>query len=121
MFCSKLTSHRTSHLGFPLRCEIALRNQFPENNSTIVYISLAISLILNSQLNRKKYTPLKRDTCTPIHNQISLHDPLFHCPCVRNLTIRLFRIMSIPTTFRLFRVLTSEQIGRRLLVFTLLL
>ena len=35
--------------------------------------------------------------------------------------IRLFRIMSIPTTFRLFLVLTSEQIGRRLPVFTLLL
>ena len=35
--------------------------------------------------------------------------------------IQLFRIMSIPTTFRLFLVLTSEQIGRRLPVFTLLL
>jgi hypothetical protein len=35
--------------------------------------------------------------------------------------IRLFWIMSIPTTFRLFRVLTSELIGRRLPVFTLLL
>ena len=35
--------------------------------------------------------------------------------------IRLFRIMSIPTTFRLFLVLTSEYIGRRLPVFTLLL
>jgi hypothetical protein len=35
--------------------------------------------------------------------------------------IRLFRIMSIPTTFRLFRVLTSELFGRRLPVFTLLL
>ena len=35
--------------------------------------------------------------------------------------IRLFRIMSIPTTFRLFLVLTSEQIGRRLTVLTLLL
>ena len=29
-------------------------------------------------------------------------------------TIRLFRIMSIPTTFRLFRVLTSEMLCRRL-------
>jgi hypothetical protein len=28
--------------------------------------------------------------------------------------IRLFRIMSIPTTFRLFCVLTSEMLGRRL-------
>ena len=38
------------------------------------------------------------------------------------LTLRwLFWIMSIPTTFRLFRVLTSELIGRRLPVFTLLL
>ena len=35
--------------------------------------------------------------------------------------IRLFRIMSIPTIFHLFRVLTSELIGRRLPVFTLLL
>jgi hypothetical protein len=35
--------------------------------------------------------------------------------------IRLFRIMSIPTTFRPFRVLMSQQIGRRLPVFTLLL
>ena len=35
--------------------------------------------------------------------------------------IRLFRIMSIPTTFRLFLVLTFEQIGRELPVFTLLL
>jgi hypothetical protein len=35
--------------------------------------------------------------------------------------VRLFRIMSIPTTFRLFRVLTSEPLGRRLPVFTLLL
>jgi len=33
----------------------------------------------------------------------------------------LFRIMSIPTTLRLFRVLTSEMFGRRLPVFTLLL
>ena len=37
------------------------------------------------------------------------------------IAIRLFRIMSIPTTFRLFRVLTSEFLGRRLPVFTLLL
>jgi hypothetical protein len=35
--------------------------------------------------------------------------------------IRLFRIISIPTMFRLFRVLTSELLGRRLPVFTLLL
>jgi hypothetical protein len=33
--------------------------------------------------------------------------------------IRLFRIMSIPTTFRRFLVLTSEEIGRRLPVFML--
>jgi hypothetical protein len=32
-----------------------------------------------------------------------------------------FLIMSIPTMFRPFFVLTSEQIGMRLLVFTLLL
>jgi hypothetical protein len=32
--------------------------------------------------------------------------------------IRLFRIVSIPTTFHLFRVLTSETLGRRLPVFT---
>jgi hypothetical protein len=38
--------------------------------------------------------------------------------CISN---TLFRIMSIPTTFRLVRVLTSELIGRRLPVFTLLL
>jgi hypothetical protein len=38
-----------------------------------------------------------------------------------NQPLRLFRIMSIPTTFRLFLVLTSEQIGRRLPVYTLLL
>jgi len=37
------------------------------------------------------------------------------------ITILLFRIMSIPTIFRLFRVLTSEMLGRRLPVFTLLL
>jgi hypothetical protein len=36
------------------------------------------------------------------------------------ISIRLFRIMWIPTTFRLFLVLTSEQIGRRLPVITLL-
>ena len=36
-------------------------------------------------------------------------------------SIRLFRIMSIPTTFRLFCVLTSEVLGRRLPVITLLL
>jgi hypothetical protein len=40
---------------------------------------------------------------------------IFYC------SIRLFRIMSIPTMFRLFRVLTSEHLGRRLPVFTLLL
>ena len=34
-------------------------------------------------------------------------------------SIQLFRIMSIPTTFRLFLVLTSEQIGRWLPLFTL--
>jgi len=37
------------------------------------------------------------------------------------LSIRLFRVMSIPTTFRLFRVLTSEMLGRRLPMYTLLL
>jgi hypothetical protein len=36
-------------------------------------------------------------------------------------TIRLFRVMSIPTMFRLFRVLTSEMLGRRLPVYRLLL
>jgi hypothetical protein len=36
-------------------------------------------------------------------------------------SIRLFRIMSIPNMFRLFRVLTSEMLGRQLPVFTLLL
>ena len=36
-------------------------------------------------------------------------------------TLRLFRIMSIATTLRLFLVLTSEQIGWRLPMFTLLL
>jgi hypothetical protein len=41
---------------------------------------------------------------------------LKNCPL-----IRLFRITSIPTTFRLFRVLMSEMLGRRLPVFTLLL
>jgi hypothetical protein len=47
-----------------------------------------------------------------IHQQMSL--------CGRDVDlIRLFRIMSIPTTFRLVFVLTSEQIGRRLSVFTL--
>jgi hypothetical protein len=35
--------------------------------------------------------------------------------------IRLIRIMSIPIMFRLFRVLTSEMLGRLLPVFTLLL
>jgi hypothetical protein len=35
--------------------------------------------------------------------------------------IRLFRIMSIPITFRLFRVLSSEMLGRLLPVFMLLL
>jgi hypothetical protein len=35
--------------------------------------------------------------------------------------IRLFRIMSIPITFCLFRVMTAEMLGRLLLVFTLLL
>jgi hypothetical protein len=37
------------------------------------------------------------------------------------IAIRLFRIMSIPTKFRLFLVLTAEQIGRRLPAFKLLL
>jgi hypothetical protein len=36
-------------------------------------------------------------------------------------TIRLFRIMSIPITFRLFRVVTSEMLGGRLPVYTLFL
>jgi hypothetical protein len=46
-----------------------------------------------------------------------------HCVCTVftvNCIIRLFRTMSIPTTFRLFRVLTSEHLGRQLPVFTLL-
>jgi hypothetical protein len=37
------------------------------------------------------------------------------------IAIRLLRIMSIPIMFRLFRVLTSEMLGRRLPVLTLLL
>jgi hypothetical protein len=35
--------------------------------------------------------------------------------------IWLFRILSIPITFRLFRVMTSEMLGRLLPVITLLL
>ena len=38
-----------------------------------------------------------------------------------NKTILLFRIMSIPIMFRLFRVLTSEMLDRRFPVFTLIL
>ena len=45
-----------------------------------------------------------------------LHEHIYYF-CV----LRLFRIMSIPTTFRRFRALTSEMFGRRLPVFTLLL
>jgi len=37
------------------------------------------------------------------------------------LIIRLLRIMSIPIMFRIFRILTSEMLGRLLQVFTLLL
>jgi hypothetical protein len=40
---------------------------------------------------------------------------------IQCILIRLFRIMFIPTTFHLFRVLTSEMLSRRLPVFTLLL
>jgi len=38
VFCSKWTSHRISHLRLCLRFEIALRNPFSQNKSTIVYI-----------------------------------------------------------------------------------
>ena len=41
--------------------------------------------------------------------------------CMRIEILRLFRIMSIPIMFRLFRVLTSEMLGRLLPVFKLLL
>ena len=41
--------------------------------------------------------------------------------CMRIAILRLFRIMSIPIMFRLFRVLTSEMLGRLLPVFKLLL
>jgi hypothetical protein len=40
---------------------------------------------------------------------------------LQQLQLQLFRIMPIPIIFRLFRVLTSEMLGRRLPVFTLLL
>jgi hypothetical protein len=44
---------------------------------------------------------------------------LFHPNMTSQETIRLFRIMSVPTMFRLFRVLTSAMLGRRLPVYTL--
>jgi hypothetical protein len=46
---------------------------------------------------------------------------LFHIMVKTNTNVRLFRIMLIPITFRLFRVMTSEMLGRLLPVFTLLL
>ena len=71
---------------------------------------------------------------TIFFNLLFLYFPIFslNCICFQQIIslfsrtiypylIRLFWIMSIPTTFRLFRVLTSELIGRRLPVFTLLL
>ena len=39
----------------------------------------------------------------------------------KTMQTRLFRIMSIPNIFRLFRVMTSEMLGRQLPVFTRLL
>ena len=47
MVCSKWTSHRISHLGLRLWCEIVLRNPFSQNKSTIVYIyAYNVSLVL---------------------------------------------------------------------------
>jgi hypothetical protein len=40
---------------------------------------------------------------------------------VYDIAVSLFRVMSIPAMFRLFRVVTSEMLGRRLPVYTLLL
>jgi len=44
MFYSKWTSHRISRLRLRLRCDIALRNPFSQNKSTIVYIYLYINV-----------------------------------------------------------------------------
>ena len=41
MFCSKWTSHNISHLWLCLRCDIALRNPFSKNKSTVVCISIS--------------------------------------------------------------------------------
>jgi hypothetical protein len=55
---------------------------------------------------------------TSINSAVFLTSPYDH---VTHCIIRLFRIMSIPIMFRLFRVLTSEMLGSLLPVFTLLL
>ena len=46
-FCSKWISHRISHVGLCLRCDIALRNPFSQNKSTIVYIYIYSCIILH--------------------------------------------------------------------------
>jgi len=38
-FCSKWTSYRISHIRIRLWCDIATKNPFSQNKSTIVYIS----------------------------------------------------------------------------------
>jgi hypothetical protein len=70
--------------------------------SLIFYLTTAI----NSCNNSEKNTPLLLKHFRQWKSSIEK-------------AIRLFRFMWIPTTFRLFLVLTSEQIGRRLPVFTL--
>jgi len=53
---------------------------------------------------------------------MSLYNPLqLYSQNFRRQSLQLFRINSIPTTFRLFRVLTSEMLDRRLPMFMLLL
>jgi hypothetical protein len=81
------------------------------NNNEVKLLDYSYCLLL---LIFRAHNVLPHNYDVYIHQQMSL--------CGRDVDlIRLFRIMSIPTTFSLFLVLTSEQIGRQIPVFMLLL
>jgi hypothetical protein len=90
--------------------------------------SICVVLTFDPQLKKNLNIFCKRQISIKLfylYQRLQCRDNYFllRYPLVRTgiKPIRLFRIMSIPTTFRLFRVLTSEVLGRRLPVFTLLL
>ena len=68
MFCSTWTSHCISHLRLRFRCDIARRNLFPQNKSTI-YIYIQLTLVISNSMG-----PWKKFESTVVRLKRSYED-----------------------------------------------